>query len=121
MKILTVDDARTVRTMLRHILQDAYHEVHEAENGNQALDKIRSDTFDIILLDWEMPEMDGLTFLTEVRKKNLAPNTKIIMLTSLNKMANILKALEAGANEYIMKPFTPEVVIDKINATVGKK
>jgi len=75
--------------------------------------------FDIILLDWEMPEMDGLSFLTEVRGNKLAPNTKIIMLTALNKMSNILQAIDAGADEYIMKPFTPEIVLEKLRATVN--
>jgi len=118
MKVLTVDDALTVRTMVRNILEDAHYDVDEAENGLVALEKINDQNFDVILLDWEMPKMDGLTFLTEVREKQLAPDTKIIMLTSLNKMSNILKAMDAGADEYIMKPFTPEVVVDKINATV---
>ena len=91
MKVLTVDDALTVRTMIRNILDPEGFEVHEAENGALALEMVKTQTdFDIILLDWEMPEMDGYTFLTEIRQNNLAPNTKIIMLTNLNKMTNIL-------------------------------
>ena len=120
MKVLTVDDALTVRTMIRNILEPEGFDVHEAENGVIALNAVKeTPDFDIILLDWEMPEMDGLSFLVEVRENNLAPNTKIIMLTALNKMANILKAIDAGADEYIMKPFTPEIVLEKLQATVS--
>ncbi len=63
--------------------------------------------------------MDGLSFLVQVRKNKLAPNTKIIMLSSLNKMTNILKAMDAGADEFIIKPFTPEVMLEKIHSTVN--
>ena len=119
MKVLTVDDALTVRTMIRNILDPEGFEVYEAENGALALEMVKTQKdFDIILLDWEMPEMDGYTFLTQVRQNNLAPNTKIIMLTHLNKVTNILKAIDAGADEYIMKPFTPDVVLEKIQSTV---
>ena len=120
MKVLIVDDALTVRTMIRNILESEGFDVYEAENGAIALDAIKETIdFDIILLDWEMPEMDGLSFLVQVRKNKLVPNTKIIMLTSLNKMTNILKAMDAGADEYIMKPFTPDVVLEKIQSTVN--
>ena len=86
MKALTVDDSNTVRTMIRNILEPAKYEVFEAENGEEAL-KVVDDVadIDVILLDWEMPVMDGLTFLQKVRTENLADETKIIMLTTLNK------------------------------------
>ncbi len=120
MKVLTVDDSLTVRTMVRNILEEEGIKVVEAENGQEALDVVTSQQdINVILLDWEMPIMDGFTFLTEVRTKNLAPSTKIVMLTTLNKMSNILKAIEAGADEYIMKPFTPDVVLEKIHAVAG--
>ncbi len=120
MKVLTVDDALTVRTIIRNILEPEGFDVFEAENGIVALNAIKEKSdFDVILLDWEMPQMDGLSFLVEVRENKLAPNTKIIMLTALNKMTNILKAIDAGADEYIMKPFTPEIVLEKIQATVN--
>ncbi|MFQ5649168.1 MAG: response regulator [bacterium] len=120
MKVLTVDDAATVRAMVRNILQPEGFEIHEATNGAEALEAVKKEnSFDVILLDWEMPEMDGLSFLTEVRQNNLAPNTKIIMLTALNRMANILSAMDAGADEYIMKPFTPDVMLEKIQSTVA--
>lgn len=120
MKVLTIDDSLTVRTMMKNILEPEGFEVYEAENGVIGLNAIKETTdFDIILLDWEMPEMDGLSFLIEVRENKLAPNTKIIMLTALNKMANVLKAIDAGADEYIMKPFTPEIVLEKIQVTMN--
>ncbi len=115
MKILTVDDALTVRTMIRNILEENGHKVEEAENGVVAIDLLTKEKdYDLILLDWEMPEMDGLTFLTKIKEENMAPDTKVVMLTSLNKMANIIKAMDAGADEYIMKPFTPDIVLEKI-------
>jgi len=117
MKILAVDDAMTVRCMVRNILEDNGHEVHEAENGLTAMDIMNKiHDFDLILLDWEMPEKDGLTFLTELKENDISPETKVIMLTSLSKMANILKAMDAGADEYIMKPFTPEIMIEKVQS-----
>jgi len=116
MKILTVDDARTVRAMVRNILEESGHEVHEAEDGVVAMKLVEEQNFDLILLDWEMPEMDGLTFLTRFKQEQISPQTKVVMLTCLNKMSNILKAMDAGADEYIMKPFTPDMVLDKIEA-----
>ena len=120
MKVLIVDDDLAVRALIKNILEPEGFDVYEAENGAIALNVIKETIdFDIILLDWVMPEMDGLSFLVEVKKNKLAPNTKIIMLTSLNKMTNILTATDAGADEYIMKPFTPDIVLEKIQATVN--
>jgi len=120
MKILTIDDSRMVRHMIRTILLEQGHDVDEAENGEAALEKIENNqTFDALLLDWEMPKMDGITFLKHVRTNNIVDNSKIIMLTSLNKLSNIQSAIESGADEYIMKPFTPEDIMVKFNATMG--
>ncbi|MDQ7065289.1 MAG: response regulator [candidate division KSB1 bacterium] len=116
MKILTVDDSGLVRLMLKNILEEQGHSVYEAPNGKEALDMLaKHDHFDLIFLDWEMPVMNGYHFLTRVRSENQAPNTKIIMVTSLNKMSNVLQALKAGADEYIMKPFTAEMITEKMD------
>ncbi len=117
MKILTVDDSDLVRMMLRNILEQQGHEVIEAENGQKALEMLQThqDT-DIVFLDWEMPVMNGYRFLTTVKDERRAENTKIIMVTSLNKMSNVLDALKAGADEYIMKPFTAEIIMTKMNS-----
>ncbi len=119
MKALTVDDSQTVRVMVRNILEDNEIEVLEATNGREALQIVQeNEGIDVILLDWEMPLMNGYEFLTEVRRHKLAENTRIIMLTTLKKMSNILQAIDAGADEYIMKPFTPEMVIEKIESVL---
>ena len=95
------------------------HTVVEAPNGVVAIDLLEKNIhYDLILLDWEMPVMDGLTFLTIIKEENVAPDTKVVMLTSLSKMSNIVKAMDAGADEYIMKPFTPQILLDKIAATM---
>ncbi len=115
MKILTVDDAATVRQLVKNILQPLGHQIIEASNGREALEVVeRHPDTEVILLDWEMPEMDGLSFLKHVRQNKLLPDTSIIMLTSLNKPEQILDALENGADEYIMKPFTEEIILEKL-------
>ena len=119
MRALTVDDSQTVRAMVRNILEENNVEVLEATNGQDALQIILGNAdIDVILLDWEMPVMNGFEFLSQVRQQKLAENTRIIMLTTLNKMSNILQAIEAGADEYIMKPFTPEMVLEKIESVL---
>ena len=120
MKVLTVDDALIVRTMLRNILEQESYDVEEAENGVIALEKLKAgNQYDIILLDWEMPEMNGYEFLQAYVAENLKGNTKVIMLTSLTKMSNILKAIDAGADDYIMKPFTPDIILEKIESVTS--
>ncbi len=120
MKILTVDDTATVRAMVLNILEPEGFDIQEAANGQDALRVIKgSSDFDVILVDWLMPEMGGLIFLTEVRQKNLAPGVKIIMLTALNRMANILGAMDAGADEYLTKPFTHDLVLERIQTIVN--
>lgn len=120
MKVLIVDDASTVREAVREILESKGFEVHEAEDGYSALELIKTEVdFDVILLDWEMPKMNGYTFLNVVRQNELAVNTKIIMLTSSNTKEKIFKAIHAGADEYIIKPFESEIVIEKIQKTMA--
>ena len=117
MKVLTVDDARTVRQMIREILEPQGHTVLEAENGYQALEVMKQDPdIDVVLLDWEMPKMDGYALLRQIRHQDAEHKTKVIMLTSVNKMTNILDAVEAGADEYIMKPFTEDIVLEKLRS-----
>lgn len=119
MKALTVDDSQTVRAMVRNILEENEIDVLEATNGQEALQiLVANKEIDVILLDWEMPVMNGIEFLTQVRQRKLADNTRIIMLTTLKKMGNILQAIDAGADEYIMKPFTPEMVLEKIESVI---
>ncbi len=121
MKVLIVDDAATIRMVLSKVLKSKGFEIHEAEDGFSALEVIKTGVdFDVILLDWEMPKMDGYTFLNVVRQNELAVNTKIIMLTSIKTKEKILKAIYAGVDEYIIKPVNPEIVIEKIQKTMAR-
>lgn len=111
---LVVDDSSVIRKVARRIMEEVNFEVTEAENGQDALDKCRQNLPDIILLDWNMPVMDGLEFLTALRKDPCGEAPKVIFCTTENDMDHITKAISAGANEYIMKPFDKEIIISKL-------
>jgi two-component system chemotaxis response regulator CheY len=117
-KILLVDDSRAVRLACRRLMTAMHFDVHEAENGEQALAQVRKQPdFDVILLDWNMPVMDGLSFLKALREEPLERQPVVVMCTTENDMARIVEAMQAGANEYIMKPFTEDIVRDKLEGT----
>lgn len=114
--LLLVDDSRAVRLVERKIAVPLGFQILEAENGQIALDVLREHSaVDAILLDWNMPVMDGLSFLKHLRSEDGLPQPVVLMCTTENEMPRILEALEAGANEYIMKPFTEEIVRDKLH------
>ena len=102
----------------RRIISDFDLETLEAEHGEDALRQIREHPdIDVVLLDWNMPVMDGLTFLKALRQEPLAAQPVVVMCTVENDMTRIVEAMQAGANEYIMKPFTEEIVRDKLEET----
>ncbi len=115
-RALIVDDARAVRRIISGILRKLNYEVLEAENGRAALDLLASLDFvpDLALLDWNMPEMDGLEALRHIRAEPRWARMVILMVTTETEVERICQALEAGANEYIMKPFTPEILVERI-------
>lgn len=114
-KILLVDDSRAVRMFMRKVTGALGMEATEAENGEQALGVIRAvKDFDAVLLDWNMPVMDGLSFLKALRREPLDRQPAVVMCTTENEMPRIVEAMSAGANEYIMKPFTEEIVREKL-------
>lgn len=113
--ILVVDDSALIRKAIRRILEPMGYGVEEAANGVEALTHLESGSeVEAILLDVEMPEMDGLTTLRELRGHPELPQVPVIMCTTHNSMATISAALEAGANEYIMKPFDGSIVEAKL-------
>lgn len=114
-KALLVDDSRAVRLACRRITDELGYDALEAENGQEALDlmKLHEDV-DFVLLDWNMPVMDGLTFLQHLRLQDRSKQPVVIMCTTENDMSHITTALQAGANEYIMKPFTSELIREKL-------
>lgn len=113
-KILTVDDSSTVRKFARRELEGIGFDVLEAENGQEALIICDENLPDGILLDWNMPIMDGLDFLKALRNKDYSPQPKVIFCTTVSELDKIQKALKYGADEYIMKPFDKAMLLEKL-------
>ena len=114
MRALIVDDSRFVRSYLRGLLEKKGIECEEAGNGMAGLDCLRSRTdFDLVLLDWNMPVMNGLETLRQIRAEGFR-RTKVLMVTTEAENDYIMRALEAGADEYLMKPFDNESLDDKL-------
>ena len=110
---LVVDDSRVVRKVARRIVEDLGFTAIEAEDGVFALDECKKAMPTAVLLDWNMPNMTGIEFLIELRKLSNGGNPKVVFCTTENDMAFIQRALSAGADEYIMKPFDSEIVQTK--------
>jgi two-component system chemotaxis response regulator CheY len=115
---LVVDDSRVVRKVARRILESNGFEVSEAANGQIALDACRVDMPDCILLDWNMPVMDGITFLKALRAEFGPDNPPVVFCTTENDIGHIEAAIASGAQEYIMKPFDEDILTGKF-AQVG--
>jgi two-component system chemotaxis response regulator CheY len=115
---LVVDDSRVVRKVARRIAEEMGFACAEAEDGTQAYDHCSSDMPDVILLDWNMPVMNGMDFLGQLRKMDNGKHPKVVFCTIENTLANIQKALQAGADEFIMKPFDSEIIQSKF-AIIG--
>ena len=113
-RILIVDDSPVMRKVARRILDGMRFETSEAEDGQKALVACRAGMPDAILLDWNMPVMDGYEFLRELRKMPGGAAPKVIFCTTENDVAHIARAMHAGADEYIMKPFDRQIVQSKL-------
>ncbi len=107
---LIVDDSSVIRKVARRILEGLDFQIAEAENGEEAVENCRRQMPDAILLDWNMPKMDGYDFLRELRRLPGGDKPKVVFCTTENDVAHIARALHAGANEYIMKPFDKDIV-----------
>jgi two-component system, chemotaxis family, chemotaxis protein CheY len=107
---LVVDDSSVIRKVARRILEGLEFEISEAEDGEQALESCRGSMPDAVLLDWNMPKMDGYEFLRSLRRMPHGDRPKVVFCTTENDVAHIARALHAGANEYIMKPFDKDIV-----------
>jgi two-component system, chemotaxis family, chemotaxis protein CheY len=115
MHALVVDDSDVIRKILTAYLQKLGFEVTAAINGREALEQLhRMERADVALVDWNMPEMDGIAFLREVRADVQYDALPVMMVTTNSELENVSEALEAGANEYIMKPFTAEMLKEKL-------
>ncbi|HWD27373.1 MAG TPA: response regulator [Rhizomicrobium sp.] len=115
---LVVDDSRVIRKVACRILQDLRYETEEAEDGLAALAACRARMPELILLDWNMPNMNGIEFLKTLRRERDGQRPVVVFCTTENDVAHITEALGAGANEYIMKPFDRGIVEAKL-AEVG--
>ena len=118
-KAMVVDDSRAIRMILSRTLGSLGFEVCQASNGQEALERLASfsdgeSAVEVVLVDWNMPVMNGLEFVRNVRSIREYDETRLMMVTTETQIEQMTKALEAGANEYVMKPFTEEVISDKL-------
>lgn len=111
---LIVDDSKVVRKLVRRILEELGFEVSEAEDGQQALDACIKAPPALILLDWHMPVMDGLAFLKKLRAMEGGASPKVIFCTTDSELDHIMEAMNAGADEYVMKPFDADIIKGKL-------
>lgn len=115
MRAMIIDDSRAMRSILRRIVSNLDFETTEAEHGQAALDLLQAgDVPDLCLVDWNMPVMDGYTFITQVRANPAWRDITLMMVTTESEQRQIVRALAAGAHEYVIKPFTPDAIVDKL-------
>ncbi len=115
-KALVVDDSRAVRMLLARTLKQIGYEVQEVANGREALEVIEAGNsgVELVLADWNMPEIDGLDLLKRLRRNPALSSLAVVMVTTETEIDQIAEAMEAGANEYVMKPFTQDILVEKL-------
>ena len=119
MRILVIDDSKTMRTIQKSVLKQlGYIDVAEACDGQDAMKKIDAFDPELCLVDWNMPNMDGLTFVKTFRQQD--KSTPLIMVTTEAEKARVIEAIKAGVNNYVVKPFTPDLLGERINETLAK-
>ncbi|UCC79232.1 MAG: response regulator [Candidatus Zixiibacteriota bacterium] len=119
MRVLVVDDSVIMRRIISNNLKTAgFTDIVEANNGAEAMENLSG--VELILTDWNMPVMDGLSFVKEVRKNGEYSKIPIVMITTEGAKTEVMEALKSGVNNYIVKPFTPETLVEKINSTLAK-
>jgi len=122
MNILVVDDFPTMRRIVKNLLKDlGFENVDEAEDGADALGKLRGNAFDFVVSDWNMPNMDGLTLLKHIRADDSLAHLPVLMITAEAKKENIISAAQAGASGYIVKPFTAATLQEKLERIFEKE
>ncbi|KAA0017874.1 chemotaxis protein CheY [Salinicola corii] len=121
MSILVVDDFPTMRRIVRSLLKElGFENVDEAEDGQEALTKLRAGGFEFVVSDWNMPNLDGLEMLKEIRQDPKLSSLPVLMVTAEAKKENIIAAAQAGANGYVVKPFTAATLEEKLNKIFEK-
>ena len=120
MKILVVDDFSTMRRIIRNILKQlGYNNIEEAEDGDVALEKLKEGEFDFVITDWNMPNMTGLDLLKAIRGDERLKDIKVLIVTAEAEKENVVQAAQAGVNDYVVKPFTADVLQQKIDRIFG--
>jgi two-component system chemotaxis response regulator CheY len=120
-KVLVVDDQTSVRQMTRMTLEEiGFKHIHEAENGVKAMETAATQPLDLIISDYNMPEMDGLGLLRAVRGHPVVRKVPFILLTGRGDRELVVKAAQAGVNNYLVKPFTAQILREKIEQVMGK-
>jgi two-component system chemotaxis response regulator CheY len=121
MRFLVVDDSSTMRRIIINTLAKlGYQDVLEAGNGREGIDRIGAADIDLVITDWNMPEMNGIDFVRALRTIDKMKHTPVLMITTNAAKDDIVEALRAGVNNYIVKPFTPDTFREKIDAIIAK-
>ena len=116
MKILVVDDMLTMRRIVKNIMKQlGFANVEEAENGQDALTKLRAESFGFVISDWNMPVMTGIELLRAIRADDSLKAIPVLMVTAEAQKENLIEAIQAGVSNYIVKPFTAEVLQEKMS------
>jgi two-component system chemotaxis response regulator CheY len=116
MDVLVVDDASAMRRIVRGLLKElGFKNIREADNGQVALDELKRRKADLVVSDWNMPEMSGIDLLRAMRSDEALKNIPVLMVTAEAKKENILAAIQAGVNNYIVKPFNAQTLQEKLN------
>ncbi len=119
MRFLVVDDSSTMRRIIINTLHKLGHtECHEAANGREGVERLAAITVDMVITDWHMPEMSGIDFIKSVRANEATKQLPVLMVTTNAAEDDIQEALRAGVNNYVVKPFTPDTIKDKIQAAL---
>jgi two-component system chemotaxis response regulator CheY len=114
-RALVVDDSRVIRTIISRALVELGFQAEEAANGREAIERLEKGPVPaVVMVDWNMPEVNGLEMVKSVRAKSAWGDVKLIMITSENEIERVTTAIEAGADEYIMKPFTKDMIQEKL-------
>ncbi|EPC04278.1 chemotaxis protein CheY [Litchfieldella anticariensis FP35 = DSM 16096] len=121
MSILVVDDFPTMRRIVRSLLKElGFTNVEEAEDGQDGLSKLKTGNFEFVVSDWNMPNLDGLEMLKQIRADDALKHLPVLMVTAEAKKENIIAAAQAGANGYVVKPFTAATLEEKLNKIFEK-
>ncbi len=121
MRILVVDDSTTMRRILVNTLSKlGYTDVVDGSNGREGLDRMAVSPVDLVITDWNMPEMSGIEFIRSIRASERFKSVPVLMVTTNAAKDDIVEALKAGVNNYVVKPFTPETIKEKIEAVLGR-